>query len=99
TGGVNGGASDTWVSYMAPNDHTSTSAETAAAANLTDHGDGSYDYRFAQVVNGGPTTAGTTYEADKTHRLIVLLYASGNPFAPLNLGQELGAATAADAHR
>jgi OmcA/MtrC family decaheme c-type cytochrome len=96
TGGVNGSASDTWVSYMAPNDHTSASAETAAAANLTDHGDGSYDYRFAQVVNGGPTTAGTTYEADKTHRLIVLLYASGNPFAPVNLIKELVPMTGAD---
>lgn len=97
SGGVNGSASDTWVSYMAANDHTSASAETAMAANLTDHGDGTYDYRFAQVVNGGPTTAGTTYEADKTHRLIVLLYASGNPFAPVNLVKELVPMTGADA--
>src|SRR5437763_1295900 len=44
TGGVNGSASDTWVSYLAPNDHTSASAETAAAANLSDHGDGTYDF-------------------------------------------------------
>ena len=34
TGGVNGSASDTWVSYLAPNDHTAASAETAVAANL-----------------------------------------------------------------
>jgi OmcA/MtrC family decaheme c-type cytochrome len=96
TPGVNGSASDTWVSYMAPNDHTSASAETAAAANVSDHGDGTYDYRFAQVINGGPTMSGTTYEADKTHRLIVLLYASGNPFAPINLIKELVPATGAD---
>ena len=96
TGGVNGSASDTWVSYLAPNDHTAASAETAAAANLTDHGDGAYDYRLAQVINGGPTTAGTTYDAAATHRLIVLLYASGNPFAPINLLKELVPATGAD---
>jgi OmcA/MtrC family decaheme c-type cytochrome len=96
TPGVNGSASDTWVSYMAPNDHTSASAETAAAANVSDHGDGTYDYRFAQIINGGPTMSGTTYEADKTHRLIVLLYASGNPFAPVNLIKELVPATGAD---
>ena len=96
TAGVNGSASDTWVSYLAPNDHTTASSETAAAGNLTDHGDGSYDYRFAQVINGGPTTAGTSYEADKTHRLIVLLYASGNPFPPINLVKDLVPATGAD---
>ena len=89
TGGVNGSASDTWVSYLAANDHTSASAETAAAANLTDHGDGTYDYRLAKVINGGPTTAGTTYDAAATHRLIVLLYATGNPFPPINLIKEL----------
>jgi OmcA/MtrC family decaheme c-type cytochrome len=96
TPGVNGSANDTWVSYLAPNDHTSASAETALAANLTDHGDGSYDYRFAQVINGGAATAGTTYEADKTHRLILLLYASGNPFPPINLVKELVPSTGAD---
>ena len=94
--GVNGSANDTWVSYLAANDHSSASSETAAAANLTDHGDGSYDYRFAKVINGGAATAGTTYEADKTHRLIVLLYASGNPFSPINLVKDLVPATGAD---
>jgi OmcA/MtrC family decaheme c-type cytochrome len=86
--GVNGSANDTWVSYLAANDHTVASAETAAAANLTDNGDGTYVYRLAQVINGGATAAGTTYEADKVHRLIVLLYASGNPFTPINLVKE-----------
>ena len=90
TGGVNGSASDTWVSYIAPNDHTAASSETAAAANLTDHGDGTYDYKLAQVINGGPTTAGTTYDPAATHRLIVLLYASGNPFPPINLVKDSG---------
>ena len=94
--GVNGSANDTWVSYLAPNDHTAASAETAAAANLTDNGDGTYVYRFAKVINGGPTTAGTTYEPAATHRLIVLLYASGNPFPPINLVKELVPATGAD---
>jgi len=86
--GVNGSANDTWVSYLAANDHSAASSETAVAPNLTDKGDGTYAYRFAKVINGGATTAGTTYEADKTHRLIVLLYATGNPFTPINLVKE-----------
>ena len=94
--GVNGSANDTWVSYLAANDHTVASAETAAAANLTDNGDGTYAYRLAQVINGGATAAGTTYEADKAHRLIVLLYASGNPFTPINLVKEFIPMTGAD---
>jgi OmcA/MtrC family decaheme c-type cytochrome len=94
--GINGSANDTWVSYLAANDHTSASAETAQAANLTDNGDGTYVYRFAQVLNAGPTAAGTTYEADRVHRLIVLLYATGNPFAPINLVKELIPSTGTD---
>ncbi|HET6146409.1 MAG TPA: OmcA/MtrC family decaheme c-type cytochrome [Polyangia bacterium] len=94
--GVNGSSNDTWVSYLAANDHSSASSETAIAANLTDNGDGSYVYRFAKVINAGPTAAGTTYEADKTHRLIVLLYASGNPFTPINLVKEFVPGTGAD---
>src|SRR4029077_17006559 len=65
TPGVNGSANDTWVSYLAANDHAPASRETAAAANLTDHGDGRYDYRLAKVINGGAASAGTNYEADK----------------------------------
>jgi OmcA/MtrC family decaheme c-type cytochrome len=94
--GVNGSSDDTWVSYLAPNDHTVASSETAAATNLTDNQDGTYAYRFKQVISGGATTAGTTYEADKVHRLIVLLYATGNPFTPINLVKELVPATGAD---
>jgi len=94
--GVNGSANDTWVSYLASNDHTPASAETAAAANLTDNGDGTYVYRFAKVINAGATAAGTAYEADKVHRLIVLLYGSGNPFTPINLVKELVPASGAD---
>jgi OmcA/MtrC family decaheme c-type cytochrome len=96
TAGVNSSANDTWVSYLATNDHSSASSETAAAANLTDNGDGTYGYRFAKVINGGPTAAGTTYEADKVHRLIVLLYATGNPFTPINLVKEFIPATGVD---
>jgi len=94
--GVNGSSDDTWVSYLAANDHSSASSETAAAANLTDNGDGTYVYKFAKVINGGASAAGTTYEADKVHRLIILLYASGNPFTPINLVKELIPATGAD---
>jgi OmcA/MtrC family decaheme c-type cytochrome len=96
TAGVNASANDTWVSYLAANDHSPASTEAAMAANLTDNGDGSYVYRFAQVINAGPTAAGTSYEADKVHRLIVLLYAPGNPFTPINLVKELIPMTGAD---
>lgn len=96
TAGVNGSANDTWVSYLAANDHSSASSETAAVANLTDNGDGSYAYRFAKVINAGATAAGTTYEADKAHRLIILLYASGNPFTPINVVKDLVPSTGAD---
>lgn len=94
--GVNGSANDTWVSYLAANDHSSASSETAMAANMTDNGDGTYVYRFAKVINGGPSSAGTTYEADKIHRLIILLYAAGNPFTPINLVKEFIPDTGAD---
>jgi OmcA/MtrC family decaheme c-type cytochrome len=94
--GVGGSANDTWVSYLAANDHSSASSETALAANLRDQGDGRYEYRFAKVINAGAQAAGTTYEPEKTHRLIVLLYATGNPFAPVNLIKELIPATGAD---
>ena len=94
--GINASANDTWVSYLAANDHSAASSETALAANLTDNGDGTYSYRFAKVINGGADTAGTTYEADKVHRLIVLLYAAGNPFSPINLVKEFIPATGAD---
>jgi OmcA/MtrC family decaheme c-type cytochrome len=96
TAGVNGSANDTWVSYLAANDHSSASSETAAAANFTDRGDGTYDYRFNKIINAGASAAGTTYEATKAHRLIVLLYATGNPFAPVNLVKDLIPATGDD---
>ncbi len=96
TAGVNGSANDTWVSYLAANDHSSASSETAAVANITDNGDGTYAYRFAKVINAGATAAGTTYEPDKVHRLIILLYASGNPFTPINVVKDLVPSTGAD---
>jgi OmcA/MtrC family decaheme c-type cytochrome len=96
TAGVNGSANDTWVSYLAANDHTAASVETATADTLTDNGDGTYVYRFAKVVNAGADAAGTVYEADKVHRLIVLLYATGNPFSPINLVKDFVPSTGAD---
>jgi hypothetical protein len=94
--GVNASANTTWVSYLAANAHSAASSETAVAANLTDHGDGTYGYRLAKVINAGPELAGTTYEADKTHRLIVLLYSTTSPFSPINLVKDFVPATGAD---
>lgn len=96
TPGVNGSADDTWVSYLAANDHSSASSETGMPANITDNGDGTYSYRMAKVINAGPTAAGTTYEANKVHRLIVLLYAASNPFPPINLVKDFIPATDTD---
>lgn len=85
TPGVNGSANDTWVSYVATNDHAEAVAETAGAADLTDGGDGTYVYRFRQAVAAGPAAAGTTFEPGRVHRLALFVFAAGAPFAPVNL--------------
>ena len=94
--GVNGSANDSWVSYMAANDHSTASTETATEAALTDNGDGTYVYRFAKVVNAGVSAAGTVYEPSKVHRLVILLYATGNPFTPINVVKDFIPATSVD---
>jgi OmcA/MtrC family decaheme c-type cytochrome len=93
--GVNGSANETWVSYLAANDHSSAGTETATAAGLIDNADGTYTYRFTKVITNA-AAAGTTYDASAVHRLVVLLYASGNPFAPINVVKEFVPATGAD---
>ncbi|HEY4886810.1 MAG TPA: OmcA/MtrC family decaheme c-type cytochrome [Myxococcales bacterium] len=92
--GVNASANDSWVSYMAANDHSTASTETATA--LTDNGDGTYTYRFTKVVTAGVADTGTVYEPSKVHRLVVLLYASGNPFTPINVVKDFIPSTGAD---
>ena len=81
---------------MAANNHTSASAETAAAAQP--HRPRRRHLRLPARPGDQrrPTAAGTTYDPHATHRLIVLLYASGNPFTPVNLVKELVPATGAD---
>jgi OmcA/MtrC family decaheme c-type cytochrome len=87
------GGNDAWVSYMAANSTSTAGAETAAAtasaANgaLTDNGDGSYLYTFARNITD-PANAGTSYDPNATHRLVMLVYESGNPFAPVNVGKD-----------
>ncbi len=100
--GVNGAAMDTWVSYIAKNATSTAGTETAGTdpastttGLLTDNKDGTYTYRFAKVITNA-AAAGTTYEADKVHRLVVLLYATGNPFAPINVIKEFVPATGSD---
>jgi OmcA/MtrC family decaheme c-type cytochrome len=85
TQGVNGSANDSWVSYIAADDHSNASTETATATLLTDNGDGTYIYRFAKVINAGVAAAGTVYEPSKVHRLVILLGVTGNPFSPINV--------------
>jgi OmcA/MtrC family decaheme c-type cytochrome len=95
---VNGSSAETWVSYMAANAASTASTETAAAANWTDNGDGTYTYRFAkQITPGGATPAGTSYEPDKLHRLVILMSGPGNPFSPINLVKDFVPTTGADA--
>jgi OmcA/MtrC family decaheme c-type cytochrome len=81
---------------MANDDHSTASLETAAATGLTDNKDGTYTYQFTRVVTAGAAGAGTVYEPSKIHRLVVLLYAAGNPFTPVNLVKEFVPATGSD---
>ncbi len=90
--GVNGSANSTWVGYMGASATSTSSSETAAAANLTDNGDGTYVYRFAKVVTD-PAQASTTWEPTLPHRLVMLFYASGNPFQPVNVVTDFVPAT------
>jgi OmcA/MtrC family decaheme c-type cytochrome len=95
--GVNGSANDTWVSYMAANDHSAASTENATAGPaLTDKGDGNYEYQFTKIISAGATAAGTVYEPSKTHRLVILLSATGNPFSPVNMIKDFVPTTGAD---
>jgi OmcA/MtrC family decaheme c-type cytochrome len=91
-------ANDTWVSYMAANDHSTASTETANTTDkqLTDFGDGNYQIRFSKKITAGPAGAGTTYEAGKTHRLVLLVSATGNPFSPLNVVKDFVPSSGAD---
>jgi OmcA/MtrC family decaheme c-type cytochrome len=82
---VNGSVDETWVSYMANNGTSTASTENAGASGFTDNGDGTYTYRFTRVINGGTTAAGTTYEPNKLHRLVLLMSGPGNPFSPVNV--------------
>lgn len=94
--GVNGSLNETWVSYMAANATSTAGTETANAMALTDHGDGTYSYRFTKVITGGTSAAGTAYEPDKPHRLVLLVSASGNPFSPINLVKDFVPSSGAD---
>lgn len=100
---VNKSANMTWVSYIAANATSSASTESAAAVTpaptgqgtLKDNGDGTYTYTFAKNITDS-ANAGTTYEADKTHRVVALAYKSGNPFRPMDAWQDLIPQTGAD---
>jgi OmcA/MtrC family decaheme c-type cytochrome len=94
--GVNGSVNTSWVSYMAPNDHSASNTESASAANFTDNGDGTYVYRFAQNVTAGVNGAGTSYDPASVHRLAVLLSESNTAFTPINLVKEFVPLTGAD---
>src|SRR4051812_25901505 len=96
TQGVNGSANDSWLSYMAANDHSTSSTETATATGLKDNGDGTYTYQFTRVITAGVAAAGTTYEPSKVHRVVLLLYAAGTPFTPVNLVKDFVPSTGAD---
>jgi OmcA/MtrC family decaheme c-type cytochrome len=90
--GVNGSANDTWVNYNADNATSTASAETANGVSngkpsggpLTDNGDGTYTYQDLRVVTGASAKAATTYDPAAVHRVVVIMSASGNPFAPVN---------------
>ena len=67
---------DAWVSYMAANATSAASTETGAAASLADNGDGNYVYTFAKNI-ADAANAGTTYDANATHRFAMQVSQSG----------------------
>jgi OmcA/MtrC family decaheme c-type cytochrome len=90
--GVNGSANDTWVSYNSADAVHTGSAVTASATTLKEPaGDGTYVYTFPATSFGG-----TTYDANATHRLAIIMSASGNPYQPVNVVQDFIPATGAD---
>lgn len=90
--GVNGSANDTWVSYNSADAVHTGSAVTASATTLKEPaGDGTYVYTFPATGFGG-----TTYDANATHRLAIIMSASGNPYQPVNVVQDFVPATGAD---
>ncbi|MFL5431595.1 MAG: OmcA/MtrC family decaheme c-type cytochrome [Myxococcales bacterium] len=94
--GANGSANDTWVNYLAANDRSVSTMESATGATLSDNADGTYTYRFTKVLTAGPAGAGTSYDATTPHRLVILLFGTGNPFSPVNLIKEFIPASGAD---
>lgn len=103
TPNVNGSANDTWVSYNAADNKSSAGTESAATTTtpgategtLKDNGDGTYTYTFAKVITT-EATSGTKYEADKTHRAVLIVSKSGNPFRPMDGWKDVIPATGAD---
>jgi predicted CXXCH cytochrome family protein len=61
-----------------------------------DNTDGTYVYTFAKNVKAGPTAAGTSWDPNAVHRLVILMYASGNPFQPVNVVKEYVPASGQD---
>ena len=92
--GVNGSANDTWVSYNAAPPtgtapalvYSTASAESAGTSAtskpVVDNGDGTYAYTFYRNVGQSQVV---TYDATKLHRVVIILTATGNPIAPLNV--------------
>lgn len=79
------GGNDTWYGYVGTPTST-VSTETATTSQMVDRGNGSYTYTFAKVIT---SNAGTTYEADRTHRLGIiisenLLDTTPNAFRPVD---------------
>ncbi len=98
------GGNDTWVSYMAanatsvPGTETAAATATATSGALADNGDGTYVYTFAKNVTDA-TNAGTTYDANATHRFAMQVSQSLNGlqvFAPVNVVKDFVPATGAD---
>jgi OmcA/MtrC family decaheme c-type cytochrome len=108
TPGVNGSVDGTWVGYVANSATATSGTETATAAGLVDNQDGTYTYTFAKALPNiagatGTTYAGTSYDANAEHKLVVLIYDSstalgslGNPFNPINLVKDFVPATGED---
>jgi OmcA/MtrC family decaheme c-type cytochrome len=98
----NGQALDTWISHIANCATCQASTETANAATLVDHGDGTYTYTFQKdVVNptaydGGMAIAGVAFDANAVHRFALRFARSDNMFRPVDVTYDYVPATGAN---
>jgi OmcA/MtrC family decaheme c-type cytochrome len=77
----------------APNLVYSTGSAESAGTSATskpvvDNGDGTYSYTFYRNIGQTAAAPALAYDATKLHRFVAIVYASGTPFAPINVTRD-----------